>query len=60
MNAMPKTDAALLERLKESARQGVSREERAKQRVSFVYGNLPYGSKISREDVERQLLEHDL
>ncbi|MEO7466737.1 MAG: hypothetical protein ABIV36_06980 [Sphingobium limneticum] len=50
-----KTDSGLLQRLAAAAARGVSLEERRLQRVSFVYGNLPKGSAMSRQQVEQAL-----
>ncbi len=49
------TDSVLLDRLKAAAQRGVSSAERRIQRVSFVYGNLPKGSSMSKNEVERAL-----
>lgn len=49
------TDAGLLERLSSAAKRGISVEERRQQRVSFVYGNLPKGSSMTKHEVEQAL-----
>jgi hypothetical protein len=49
------TDSSLLERLTAAAKRGVSPAERRQQRLSFVYGNLPKGSDMTKHDVERAL-----
>ncbi|MBB4837254.1 hypothetical protein HNP52_000305 [Sphingomonas kyeonggiensis] len=49
------TDQNLLERLNAAARRGVSLQERRRQRVSFVYGNLPKGSAMTKMQVEKEL-----
>lgn len=54
-----KTDAGLLGRLQAAARRGVSVEERREQRVSFVYGNLPKGSPMTKHQVESALKNLD-
>jgi len=54
-----KTDAGLLGRLNAAARRGVSIEERRAQRLSFVYGNLPKGSAMTRHQVEDALKNLD-
>jgi hypothetical protein len=54
------TDIALIERLRAAAKRGVSLAERKQQRLSFVYGNLPKGSAMSKVDVERALSRIDL
>jgi hypothetical protein len=50
-----KTNEALLGRLAAAARRGVSSEDRRKQRLSFVYGNLPKGSDMTKTQVEEAL-----
>lgn len=50
-----KTDAALLARLQESAKKPMTRGELARQKVSFVYGNLPEDSTITRDRVEERI-----
>ena len=55
MIASLKTDKALLERLEESAKKPMTREELKRQRVSFVYGNLPNDSEITRDRVAKKL-----
>ncbi|WP_150443120.1 hypothetical protein [Sphingobium limneticum] len=49
------TDRSLLDRLSAAAQRGVSVAERRQQRVSFVYGNMPKGSDMSRHEVEKAL-----
>lgn len=46
-----KTDHKFLERLKSAAAKPVSIAEIRKQRVSFVYGNLPADSSMTRQQV---------
>ena len=55
MIATLKTNARLIERLQESASKPVTKEELARQRVSFVYGNLPADSTITRERVAEKI-----
>ena len=43
----PELDALI----EEARRQGVTDEQLAEQRVSFVYGNAPDGSRITKESV---------
>ena len=50
-----KTDDRLIRRLEESARQPVTKEELAHQRISFVYGNLPKSSTVTRERVAEKI-----
>jgi hypothetical protein len=47
-----KTDEKLLARLSKSATQPVTKEELLRQRVSYVFGNLPKNSTITRKQVE--------
>lgn len=54
------TDSALLERLTAAAKRGVSPSERRQQRLSFVYGNLPKGSAMSKHEVEVALERLDV
>lgn len=51
----PKTEGRLLERLKRAAERGVTADELRRQRVSFVYGNLPEGSTLTRDQVASAL-----
>ena len=50
-----KTDAAFVERLRAAAKRGLSVNEVREQRVSFVYGNLPKGSPMTRHQVKEAL-----
>lgn len=50
-----KTDEKLLARLTESTKHPVTKEELHRQRVSYVYGNLPKDSTITRKQVEDAL-----
>lgn len=50
-----KTDDKLLKRLSKAASEPVTKDEIAKQRVSFVYGNLPKDSTITRERVAEKI-----
>ena len=53
------TDPKLIDRLKESAHQPKTREQRFAQRVSFVYGNQPEEMNFTREEVEERLRNMD-
>ena len=53
------TDSALLDRLAAAAKRGVSAAESRQQRLSFVYGNLPKGSTMTKHEVERALAHVD-
>jgi hypothetical protein len=55
----PKTDHALLERLRQAATRQVSGHELREQRVSFVYGNLPKGVTMTRDQVRKRLDQMD-
>ena len=59
MSLSVETDEALLRRLSEEATAQLSKEDLKKQRVSFVYGNLPNGSAISREMVVDRITENE-
>lgn len=48
----PRSDAALLARLRQAAQKEMSPEEVRRQRLSFVYGNLPNGNTMTRDEVE--------
>ncbi|RCK28039.1 hypothetical protein TH8_01255 [Thalassospira profundimaris] len=50
-----KTDEALLKRLKKAASEPLTKAELEQQRVSFVYGNLPNDSTITREQVAHKI-----
>ncbi|MEM9086048.1 MAG: hypothetical protein AAGB23_09015 [Pseudomonadota bacterium] len=53
------TDVNLLQRLAEAAKRKVSAHERRQQRLSFVYGNLPKNSDMTKSDVARALRQVD-
>ncbi|MCH8049530.1 hypothetical protein IH979_02365 [Patescibacteria group bacterium] len=55
MIATPKTDADLIKRLQESASKPIKKEELDRQRASYVFGNLPSDSTITRESVEKRI-----
>ena len=55
MTAKLKTDESLIKRLKESASRPITKKELAEQRVSFVYGNLPKDSTITRDRVAKKI-----
>lgn len=54
-----KTDPELIKRLRESAAKPVTKEQLERQRVSFVFGNLPRDSTITREEVERRIRSNE-
>lgn len=55
MQAQLKTDQALLDRLKVAANHKMTREEVSRQRLSFVYGNMPSDSAMTRPQVSEAL-----
>lgn len=55
MPVTPKTDEKLLGLLARAAGHSVTREELRRQRVSFIYGNLPVDSTVTRHQVESVL-----
>jgi hypothetical protein len=59
MIATLKTDPKLIKRLQESASEPITKEELARQRVSFVYGNLPNDSTITRDRVAEKIKSNE-
>ena len=59
LKQMAPTDPKLIDRLKESARQPKTREQRFAQKVSFVFGNQPKEMNLTREEVENRLRNMD-
>jgi hypothetical protein len=55
----PKTDDGLLRRLDEAAKRGLTKNELHMQRVSFVFGNLPNDSTLTRQQVEAALAKSE-
>lgn len=55
MLAQLKTDPELLKRLHESPAKPATKDELEKQLISFVYGNLPSDSTITRAQVEDRI-----
>ncbi len=51
MDHTPEPDQKLLARLREAAARPMSKEERDEQCVSFVYGNLPFRSTMTKDEV---------
>lgn len=47
-----KTDEGLLNQLKAAAQQKLTKDQSRQQRVSFVFGNIPSDSTITRRQVE--------
>jgi len=54
-----KTDERLLAKLRRSAAKPATKEELVRQRVSYVYGNLPDDSTITREQVAERIGENE-
>ncbi len=54
-----KTDDALIKRLEESAKKPITKEELMRQRVSFVYGNLPSDSTVTRDRVAEKIKRNE-
>ena len=50
-----KTDPEISERLRKAATKKLSSEEIQKQRVSFVFGNMPASSSVTRQQVEQKI-----
>lgn len=59
MIATLKTDPELIRLLEESASEPITKEELERQRVSFVYGNLPNNSDITRERVAEKIKSNE-
>ena len=51
MPEQPKTDPVLLERMARAAKHEMTPAEIRRQRVSFVYGNLPRDNPMTRNQV---------
>jgi len=51
------TDDRLLELIEEARNHVMTPREKWQQRVSFVYGNMPFSSTVTREQVEAQITE---
>lgn len=48
-------EEAALERLKQAAGRPMTKNELLEQRISWVYGNLPSNSTITREEVANRI-----
>jgi len=55
MTNLPITDSRLIERLRLAAQHKMTADEVRRQRVSFVYGNLPENSTLTRDQVASAL-----
>lgn len=51
MPEQPKTDPKLIERLEQAAKHDMTPAEIRRQRVSFVYGNLPHEHPMTKLQV---------
>lgn len=58
INKQYKTDPTLLNKLEELSKREMTPQEVFKQKVSFVYGQLPINSQLSIIDVENMLIDH--
>lgn len=54
-----KTNAGLIQRLEAAATAPKTKEELVSQRVSFVYGNLPADSTITRDRVAERIKQRE-
>ncbi|MGU3316299.1 hypothetical protein ACLBWH_12180 [Sphingomonas sp. M6A6_1c] len=54
-----RTDAALLARLRKAATTVMTGDQLRKQRVSFIHGNMPHESTMSRDEIEKALEQHE-
>lgn len=50
-----RSDDRLIARMRESAAKPVTKSQMERQQISFVYGNLPSDSTITREQVMQRL-----
>lgn len=50
-----KTDPKISDRLKQAATKELSSEELKKQRISFVFGNMPANSGVTRQQVAQKI-----
>ena len=56
---LTKEEEALIARLERSANRPLTKREVEAQRVSWVFGNLPTSSKLTRDDVVKLIKAHD-
>ncbi len=47
----------LVQKLIKAAQRKMTREEIFEQEVSYVYGNLPSGSKLTKDEIRKYLLD---
>ncbi len=50
-----RTDPRLLNRLREASKLPITKAQLTSQRVSFIYGNLPKDSTITRDQIKSRL-----
>jgi hypothetical protein len=55
MLATFKSDESLLEKIRKAEARPLTREQLDRQTISFVYGNLPLDSTITRDQVAKRL-----
>lgn len=55
INLKVKTDEKLLKRLEEAAKRKMTKEEKMKQRISFIYAGMSHDSSISKQRIEEIL-----
>jgi hypothetical protein len=53
------TDPDFIKEMKKLASLNLSAEELQEQRVSFIMGQLPSRIKVTRETIEKKIVEHD-
>ena len=58
MPDQPKTDPRLLARLERAAKHEMTADEIRRQRVSFVYGNLPHSNTMTKQQVAAVIARH--
>jgi hypothetical protein len=54
-----RTDAALLARLRRAASMAMTGDQLRAQRISFIHGNMPHESTMSRDEIEKALDKHE-
>ena len=54
-----RTDAKLLARLRKAASVAMTSDQLRRQRISFIHGNLPHESTMSRDEIEKALDKHE-
>ena len=54
-----RTDAALLARLQRAASAPMTSDQLRRQRLSYIHGNMPHESTMSRDEIEQALQQHE-